>query len=127
MIPEWLNRWLPSEEKYRARVFAILAFIGGLFFSPLASFTMNGTLASVQERAAFPMLQSQIEWTRSAALTIPCDERVLAFAPVIATAVELDRRISHEQEAQRHWYSRWFSRRAWLTVKLIPLPCEVHE
>ena len=124
MIPRFLNNWLPADEKSRAQIFTGIAFVLGLLCSPVASFVMNGTMSSLQERGTFPMIQQQIEWTRSVAATIPCDGRVLAFAPIIASVVEMDRRIAHEHEAQMHLYSRFFSRRAWLQVELIPVPCE---
>lgn len=123
----WAWKWLPHDEKKRAALIGACAFVVGMIGPQLLGFPITGTMMSLQERAAWPMLVQQIEWTRSVAATIPCDNRVLAFAPIIAAVTELDRRIAHEHEAQQHWYSRYFSRRAWLTVKLIPLPCEQLE
>ena len=124
MIPRSINRWLPSDEKGRAAIFAVAAFVSGAIFPALFGFGINGVLGSLQERAAFPMNVQRIEYDRAQVKTIACGLEALPFQPLMADAISWNLRIVHEHEAQRHWYSRWFSPRSWLKVELIALPCE---
>ena len=127
MIPRWVNRYLPEDEKTRARLFTVVGsvagFLAGTIFSPFFSFTISGTLMSIQERATLPMLVERSEVVRRAIAEVPCDGRILAYAPVIQQAVEWNVRVAHEQEANRHWYSDYFSSDGWDRVAGIPLPC----
>lgn len=121
---KFAEKYLPAEEQDRAVLIGTLAFLAGMLGPQLLGFPITGLFGSLQERAAFPMVRQQYELIRSVAAGTPCDDRVLAFAPVIAAVMEANRRIAHEHEAQQHLYSRYFSRRAWLDVELIPVPCE---
>lgn len=125
MIPRFINSLLPTSETKRATVFAVASFLAGALCSPFFGFVITGTLGSFQERATFPMLAQKIEFVRASSALIPCDSRVLAFAPIIAEVVGWNLRIAHEQEANRHWYSDYFSPDGWNSLKPIPIPCEV--
>ena len=124
MIPRVMNAVLPSDEKKRAAIFAGVSFLAGMMISPILSFTITGTLSSLQERATFPMLERRIEIVRTAIHQAPCDTRILAFAPLIHEAVQWNLRIAHEQEANRHLLTTLFSTDRWNALTLIPLPCE---
>ena len=128
MIPKFINKWLPEDEEERAKVFAvagsIAGFLAGTMFSPFFSFTITGSLMSLQERATFPMLLQRSEVVRHAMLAVPCDERILAFSPLIAQAVDWNTRIAHEKEANLHTLTDYFSTDRWNSTAPIPLPCE---
>lgn len=119
----FIDRLLPRDGKLRGLV---LLIIGGVF-GLIGPWCANGILASFAERASFPMTLQRIQFLRETAATIPCDERVLAFAPIVAQVTDMDLRITHEHETQRHLYSRFFSPRAWLQVEPIPVPCGIQE
>lgn len=115
-----IDQLLPKNGKTRG----VILLVVGSFFGLVGPWCVNGVLASFQERAAFPMLQQEIEWTRQASASIPCDSRVLAYAPIISSLTIFNQRIVHERETQQHLYSRFFSPRSWLQVRPIPIPCQ---
>jgi hypothetical protein len=124
MIPRFIGKMLPSDEKTRAAIFAVVSFFAGTLFSPFCAFTITGTLVSIQERATFPMIEQRIEVTRRAISAIPCDQRILAFAPLVNEAIQWNLRIAHEKQANQLWYSDYFSTDEWNRLTSIPLPCE---
>lgn len=125
MIPTLLNRYLPEKEEDRARLFAVAGFLAGVMCSPFFSFVITGSLTSLQERATFPMIERRIEVVRQEMAQVRCDDRILAFAPLIAQAVDWNTRLAHEKEANTHFYSDYFSTDQWNQVEPIPLPCDL--
>lgn len=98
----------------------------GVLLMPLiqqaAPFFTVGVLQSLQERLTFPMIMQRIEVVREAARSVPCPAPV-ADQSIIQQILEWDGRIAHEQEANRHWYSDYFSTDRWNEVRPIALPC----
>ena len=94
--------------------------VGGFLLNAL--FT-SALMPSIQERLSMPMLIQRIEWVRITAATLPvCDQRILAYAPVIAEVTTWNLRIVHEQMANKVWWSDWLSPDQWLSVPLIRMP-----
>ena len=94
--------------------------VGGFLLNAL--FT-SALMPSIQERLSMPMLIQRIEWVRITAATLPvCDQRILAYAPVIAEVTTWNLRIVHEQMANKVWWSDWLSPDQWLSIPLIRMP-----
>lgn len=105
----------------------LMGAVGACLLYPLiqqaAPFFTVGVLSSLQERATFPMLVERMEVVRRAGAAMSCPPSV-ADQPIVAQIMEWDLRIAHEQEANRHWWSDYFSTDRWNAVKPIALPCE---
>ncbi len=123
MIPRGLNRVLPQDEKKRAAIFAAVSFLAGMMLSPVMSFTIIGTLASLQERAIMPMLSQRIEVVREASRHISCPPSV-ADAPIVQAILDWNLRVAHERESNQHWMTDLFSPDGWLSIEPIAFPCE---
>ena len=117
MIPGFIERRLPKEERKRAAIFAAVSFVAGMMMSPFCSFVITGSLASLQERATFPMLRSEIESYRELPVAVQCSPQVAN------TIAAWNARIEHEHESNRHWYSDGFSTDRWNAVSVIELRC----
>jgi hypothetical protein len=91
----------------------------------LASVSISGTIAGTQgatgfyqviiERAQFPMIRAEIESLRLDAAGAPCDTN----AQLRSSVAEVNKRIEHEHESNRHWFSDWASTDYWNTVERI--------
>lgn len=114
--------------RQRAAALVLLGIAGGflglLIALGIAPWAVTGVLASLQERATFPMLQAQIEQVRADSKAVRCDVENAAFAPVVALVEQWNTRIAHEREANKHWYSDLFSTDRWNAVERIVLPCQ---
>ena len=82
------------------------------------------TTSAIGNYLVYPMVQAEIEAARLMVSGVPCTPEVVGYQAPIASATAYNLRIAHEQEALRHWYSRYFITRRWLSMKSIQLPCQ---
>lgn len=91
----------------------------------LATLSIIGTQSAVglwsvvTSRLEFPMVSAEIESFRRDLATAPCH----SIPMLTALASDWNRRITHEQESNRHWYSDWAVTDQWNQIQRLEMPC----
>lgn len=81
---------------------------------------VTGVYTALTERVQFYLILSEVESLRHDVMTAPCSSNAM----LLAQAAEWNRRIAHEHEANKHWYSDWASTDKWDRIKRIGIPCQ---
>lgn len=118
-IADYLQKLRDPKEALKTAIVAVT----------VASLSIIGTQMStgiwnvVNARAEFPMVKAEIERTRADVQHVSCS----SAAMVLNKALEYNIRIWHEQEALRHWWSRWSITSHWDEVEPIQFPCRPED
>lgn len=91
---------------------------GTIAASQITTQVVTGLWQVFMERSTFPMISQEIESLRSDLSSAPCGSNAM----LIAAAAETNKRIEHEHEANRRWYSDWASTDKWNAVERIAIP-----
>ncbi len=114
--------------RHKSWLGVVAGFAFGIVTTLFTPFFSDVIFSTLKGRWSYPMLEKQIEFVREASARMPCDATsLLAFQGLISNAVELDKVIAFNHEANQHWMSDWSIDDRWDKVELIPLPCAVSQ
>lgn len=114
----------PKTRSNAVRTLAIVIIVAGVSVggtiaaSQITTQIVTGLWSVFMERSTFPMISREIDSLRSDLVTAPCGSNAM----LIASAAEMNKRIEHEHESNRRWYSDWASTDLWNAVNRITIP-----
>jgi len=89
----------------------------GIGIGVSATFAASSLMISLQERATFPMIMAEIESYRALPESVKCSPQISN------TIANLNARVAHEKESNRHGFSDLFSTDRWNNVQPITVTC----
>lgn len=115
-LADFMMRLRNPQEAVKTAVVTITIATLSIIGTQLAT----GLYNMANARLDFPMIRSEIESLRRDLQSAPC----AAIPMLVSQAAEWNRRLEHEKESNRHWYSDWAVTDQWNSIERLEMPCQ---